>query len=174
MQALTRAGLAHLYFVSIHPFEDGNGRLARVLSEITLAQALGEPSLIVLSSQIKKNRNAYYLALEHKNKTMEVMEWLLCFGNIVLAAQAHSTATIEHLVFKTQLFDQLRGQLNARQEKVFIRLFDADTEGFIGGLSAKNYMAITNTTPATARRDLVNKRTQKRTGDRKATRYWLA
>lgn len=176
LPALTRAGLAHLYFVSIHPFEDGNGRVARALSEVALAQALGEPSLIALSNQIEKNRGAYYLALESNNKAMEITDWLLWFGNIVLAAQAHSTATIEHLVFKTQLFDRLRGQLNARQGKVLVRLFDAGPEGFIGGLSAKNYMTITDTTPATARRDLVdlvNKRALKRTGERKGTRYWL-
>lgn len=176
LPALTRAGLAHLYFVSIHPFEDGNGRLARALSEVALAQALGAPSLIALSNQIEKNRGAYYLALENNNKAMDVTEWLLWFGNIVLAAQAHSTATIEHLIFKTQLFDRLRGKLNARQEKVLIRLFDAGPEGFIGGLSAKNYMTITGTTPATARRDLVDlvsKYALRRTGERKGTRYWL-
>ena len=107
---------------------------------------------------------------------MDVTEWLLWFGNIVLAAQAHSTATIEHLIFKMQLFDRLRGQLNTRQEKVLVRLFDAGPEGFIGGLSAKDYMTITDTTPATARRDLVdlvNKHALKRTGERKGTRYWL-
>lgn len=176
LPALTRAGLAHLYFVSIHPFEDGNGRLARALSEVALAQALREPSLIALSNQIEKTRNAYYLALENSNKTMEVTEWLLWFGNTVLAAQTHSIATIEHLVSKTQLFDRLRGKLNARQEKVLVRLFDAGPEGFIGGLSAKNYMTITGTTPATARRDLVDlvsKQALHRTGERKGTRYWL-
>lgn len=176
LPALTRAGLAHLYFVSVHPFEDGNGRLARALSEIVLAQALGEPSLIALSNQIERNRNAYYLVLENNNKTMEVTEWLLWFGNTVLAAQTHSIATIEHLVSKTHLFDRLRGKLNARQEKVLIRLFDAGPEGFIGGLSAKNYMTITGTTPATARRDLVDlvsKHALRRTGERKGTRYWL-
>lgn len=176
LPALTRAGLAHLYFVSIHPFEDGNGRLARALSEVALAQALREPSLVALSNQIEKNRKAYYLALENNNKTMEVTEWLMWFGNTVLAAQTHSIATIEHLVSKTQLFDRLRGKLNARQEKVLVRLFDAGPQGFTGGLSAKNYMTITGTTPATARRDLVDlvfKHALQRTGERKGTRYWL-
>ena len=137
LPALTRAGLAHLYFVSIHPFEDGNGRLARALSEVALAQALGAPSLIALSNQIEKNRRAYYLALENNNKAMDVTEWLLWFGKIVLAAQAHTTATIEHLIFKTQLFDRLRGQLNDRQEKVLFRLVKAGPEGFNSWLSAK-------------------------------------
>ena len=107
---------------------------------------------------------------------MEITDWLLWFGEAVLAAQAHSIATIEHLVSKTQLFDRLRGQLNARQEKVLIRLFDAGPEGFIGGLSANKYMTITDTTPATARRDLVDlvdKGALRRTGERKGTRYWF-
>ncbi|MBV1866321.1 MAG: Fic family protein [Marinosulfonomonas sp.] len=174
--ALTKAGLAHLYFVSIHPFEDGNGRIARALSEKAMAQALGQPSLLALSRQIRADRTAYYDALEANNKSMDITDWLLWFGGTVLKAKSYSAAMIDHLIAKTRLLDRLRDQLNAHQEKVLIRMFDAGPGGFTGGLSAKNYMTITDTAPATARRhlgDLVVKGALVRTGERKGTRYWL-
>ncbi len=176
LPALTKAGLAHLYFVSIHPFEDGNGRIARALSEKVLAQALDQPSLLALSRQIRADRSAYYNALEANNKTMDVMGWLVWFAETVLKAQSYSAAMIDHLIAKTRMLDRLRGQLNAHQEKVLIRMYDAGPGGFTGGLSAKNYMTITDTAPATARRhlgDLVAKGALVRTGERKGTRYWL-
>ena len=177
LPALTKAGLVHLYFVCIHPFEDGNGRIARALSEKALAQALGQPSLLALSRQIEKQRKGYYDALEANNKSLDVTEWLVWFAETALAAQEYSIALIDHLIAKTRMLDRLRGQLNARQEKALIRMFDAGPEGFIGGLSAKNYISITGTTPATARRDLgdlVTKGALTRTGERRGTRYWLA
>lgn len=176
LPALTKAGLIHLYFVSIHPFEDGNGRVARALSEKILAQAIGAPNLIALSRQIEKNRGAYYVQLEANNKVMEVTDWLRWFAETVLKAQEYSMAMIEHLIAKTKLLDRMRGELNARQEKAVIRIYDAGPDGFEGGLSAKNYMSITDAAPATARRDLgdlVVKGVLRRTGDLKVTRYWL-
>ena len=80
MPALTRAGLAHLYFVTIHPFEDGNGRIGRALAEKSLAQNLGHPSLIALSFTIERKRKEYYSALEDSNKDMEVTGWLTYFA----------------------------------------------------------------------------------------------
>lgn len=176
LPALTRAALTHLYFVTIHPFEDGNGRMARALTEKTLAQSLGQPSLIALSAEIECHRKPYYAALEASNRTLDCTAWLTYFGQTILDAQARSQKIIETLIAKTQLFDRLRDQLNERQAKVLLRLFDAEPEGSIGGLSAKNYMTITQASPATARRDLVDlvrKQALRRTGDKKATRYWL-
>lgn len=176
LPALTKAALAHLYFVTIHPFEDGNGRIARALSEKVLAQALGQPSLLALSRQIEAQRKGYYEALHASNTSLEVTEWLLWFAQTALDAQAYSIAMIAHLISKTKVMDRLRGQLNPRQEKALIRMFDAGPEGFLGGLSAKNYISITGTTTPTATRDLgdlVAKGALKRTGERKATRYWL-
>ncbi|MGR3622380.1 Fic family protein [Pseudophaeobacter sp.] len=174
--ALAKAGLTHLYFVSIHPFEDGNGRIARALSEHVFASSLGQPSLIALSYQIEKERNAYYDALEANNKTMEVTPWLIWFAETALKAQAYSIALIDHIIAKTQTLDRLRGKINPRQEKALLRLFDAGPEGFIGGLSAKNYISITGATTVTTTRDLndlVAKSALTKTGERKGTRYWL-
>tara|TARA_B100000780_G_scaffold141378_1_gene98980 strand:+ start:240 stop:1331 length:1092 start_codon:yes stop_codon:yes gene_type:complete len=173
---LTKAGLAHLYFVSIHPYEDGNGRIARAICEKTLAQALGQPSLIALSHQIEKYRKSYYDQLEANNKSLKITDWLAWFAQTILAAQDHSIALIAHLIAKAKMMVRLRGTLNPRQEKALTRMFDTGPDGFEGGLSAKNYMTITDTAPATARRDLgdlVTKGALTRTGERRGTRYWL-
>ncbi len=80
LPALTRAGIAHLYFVCIHPFEDGNGRIGRALAEKSLAQSLGHPSLIALAYTIERKRKDYYAALERSNKDNEITEWLTYFA----------------------------------------------------------------------------------------------
>ncbi|MDG1431555.1 MAG: DUF4172 domain-containing protein [Paracoccaceae bacterium] len=173
---LAKAGLAHLYFVSIHPFEDGNGRIGRAISEHCLSNALGQPSLLALARQIERDRKGYYDALESNNKTMDIGAWLLWFAQTTLDAQAYSIALVDHIIAKTRMLDRLRGQINSRQERALIRMFEAGPEGFIGGLSAKNYMTITGaTTPTTTRdlNDLVAKNALFKTGERKSTRYWL-
>jgi Fic family protein len=173
---LTRAGLAHLWFVCIHPFEDGNGRIARAISELALSQALGRPTLIALSHTIEKQRKAYYRALEDNNKEPEITDWLTWFAETILAAQERSQALIDFTIEKTKLLDRLSGQLNDRQMKVLLRMFREGPDGFEGGLSAENYLSITGTSRATATRDLADL-TEKgaliRTGQLKATRYFL-
>ena len=176
LPALGKAALAQLYFVSIHPFKDGNGRLGRALSEKVLAQALEQPSLLALSRQIEKKRKGYYDALAANNREMDVTDWVEWFAQTALEAQRYSMDWVEWVIAKTRLLDRLREQINARQRKVLLRLFEAGPEGFIGGLSAANYRAITGAPPATARRDLsdlVDKGALSRTGEKKGTRYWL-
>jgi Fic family protein len=173
---LTRAGIAHLYFVCIHPFEDGNGRIGRAVIEKALAECLGEPSMIALSKTIEKGRKAYYQALERNNKDMEITDWLVYFAETVLNAQNQSLRMIDFLIEKTKLYDRVRGQLNRRQEKVIERMFREGLEGFKGGLSAENYLSITRTSRATATRDLtslVEKGVFTKTGVLKGTRYHL-
>ena len=174
---LTRAGLCHLYFVSIHPFEDGNGRLARALAEKCLAEGLGHPVLIALSATIHRGRKTYYEMLERANKRNEVTEWLEYFAEAILAAQAEAQTWVEFLIEKTRLFDRLRGLLNERQEKVLLRMTREGPTGFQGGLSAENYLAITGASRATATRDLqelVEMGALVRSGRLKGTRYRLA
>jgi Fic family protein len=176
LPALTRAGLAHLYFVSIHPYEDGNGRIARALSEKALAQAAGQPSLLALSHVIQRRRAAYYAALEANNKAMEVSAWLRDFAETVLEAQAYTQRLIDFLIAKAKLYDRVRGLLNERQELAVARMFRAGPEGFEGGLSAANYISITATSRATATRDLadlVEKGVLRAKGTLKSTRYEL-
>jgi Fic family protein len=176
LPALTRAGIAHLYFVCIHPFEDGNGRIGRGMAEKALAQSLGQPSLIALSYTIQAHRKAYYDALERNNKDNGIDDWLAYFSETILTAQEYTQQSVEFLIAKTRLYDKVRGTLNARQEKVLARIFREGVEGFKGGLSAEKYISITGTPRATATRDLhdlVEKGVLLRTGERKSTRYWL-
>lgn len=176
MPALARAAIAHLYFVSIHPFEDGNGRIARALAEKALAQALGQPTLIALSSLIERDKKRYYNMLEKANKKNEVTQWVSYFANVILQAQSQTLRQVEFLIAKTKFFDRFRGQFNERQEKVILRLFEAGIDGFEGGLSASNYRAITGATTATTTRDLhdlTQKQALTKTGELKHTRYFL-
>lgn len=174
---LTRAGLVHLYFVSIHPFEDGNGRIARALCEKALSQCLGQPTLLAISAAIQKNKKAYYDALEANNKQLHVTDWLVYFGQTILAAHTTTKQLVQFLIEKAKLFDRLRGQLNARQEKALLRLFREGPDGFKGGMSSANYQAITKASAPTATRDLadlVSKDVLRKTGDKRGARYWLA
>jgi Fic family protein len=177
LPALTRAGISHLYFESIHPFEDGNGRIGRAISEKALAQALGRPALTSLAATILIRRKAYYRALEQANKANEITPWLSWFAGIALEAQARTAARVEFLIDKTRLLDRLRGQLSPRQEKALLRMLHEGPEGFKGGLSASNYASITGASPATTTRDLadlVAKGALLRTGERRHARYTVA
>lgn len=176
LSALTRAGLAHLHFVHIHPFEDGNGRIARALAEKALAESLGGPSVIGLSRMIRERRRAYYNRLGDAGRSLEITEWLVWFAETILAAQTWSERRVIRSIEQTQLFDRLRGQLNERQEKVLVRMFRAEPDGFKGGLSAGNYQRIAGAAASSATRDLadlVRKGALRRTGERRHTRYWL-
>jgi Fic family protein len=176
LPALTRAGLVHLYFVCVHPFEDGNGRIGRALAEKSLAQNLGHPSLIALAYTIERKRKDYYAALEHNNKNMEVTDWLQYFAETVIEAQSTTIRRVDFYVAKAKFYERLRGQLGERQAKVIARMFKEGIDGFKGGLSAENYIAITGTSRATATRDLqdlVEKNALTKTGDLRHTRYFL-
>jgi Fic family protein len=177
LAALTRAGIAHLYFESIHPFEDGNGRIGRAIAEKALAQSFGQPTLIALAATILSRRKAYYTALEAANQGNEVTAWLLWFAGIAIEAQRRTTARVEFLIEKTRLLDRLHGQFNARQEKALLRMLREGPEGFKGGLSAGNYVTISGASPATATRDLadlVEKGALLRVGERRHARYHIA
>lgn len=177
LPTLTRAGTAHLYFVSIHPFEDGNGRIGRAIAEKALAQSLGQPTLTALAATILIRRRAYYAALEAANKNNQIAKWLSWFAATTLEAQQRTIARVEFLIDKTRLLDGLRGQMNDRQEKALHRMLREGPEGFTGGLSAGNYATITGASPATATRDLadmVTKGALLREGELRHARYYVA
>jgi Fic family protein len=173
---LTRAGVAHLYFESIHPFEDGNGRIGRAISEKALAQRSDQSTPTALAETMLVRRKEYYAALEAANSSNEITPWLRWFAGVCIEAQRRSLAHVDFLVDKTRLLDRLRGALNARQEKALLRMMREGPKGFAGGLSAANYMRISGASPATATRDLgdlVEKQALVRTGERRHARYWL-
>jgi Fic family protein len=177
LPAITRAGIAHLYFVTIHPFEDGNGRVGRAVAEKALAQTLGRPTLLALADAIKRRQKDYCRALQAASLTNEITPWLTWFADTVVEAQQSTQARAEFLIEKTKLLDRLRGQLNPRQEKALLRMLEEGPEGFKGGMSADKYIRLTETSRATATRDLqdlVEKGALIRRGELRYTRYYLA
>ncbi|MEO0400601.1 MAG: Fic family protein [Pseudomonadota bacterium] len=176
LPALERAGVAHLWFECIHPFEDGNGRIGRAIAEKALSQGRQRPIFTSLAGVLLKKRKAYYDRLQAASRSLNANQWLNWFADIAIEAQNRSQQHVEFLLAKTKLIDRLKGQLNDRQEKALLRMFAEGVDGFKGGLSAKNYMTITDAPTATTTRDLadlVKKGALKREGERKSTRYFL-
>jgi Fic family protein len=153
-KAPVRSAVAHLYFESIHPFEDGNGRIGRALSEKVLSQGLGRPALLSLSRAIEAKRRDYYDAPKEGQQSNEVTPWMTWFVNIVLEAQTQAEEQIDFTLKKTRLFDRFRDQLNDWQIQILRRMLEESPDGFEGGMSAKKYMTITGASKATATRDL--------------------
>lgn len=152
--AAVRSAIAHLYFETIHPFEDGNGRIGRAIAEKALLQSVGYPLLISLSASIEDDRKGYYEALKLGQRSNEVTEWLCYFIEVILNALDNSAKIIGFTIKKTQLFDAFKDQMNDRQEKVLRKMLESAIEEFEGGMSAKKYMNITKASKATATRDI--------------------
>jgi len=152
--APVRSAIAHLYFESIHPFEDGNGRIGRALSEKALSQGLGRPALLSLSRSIEADRTGYYNALKQAQRSMDITGWIDWFIRMLLGSQKQAEAEMEFTLKKTRLFDRIGNLLNKRQEKVVRRMLKEGPSGFDGGMSAKKYMTIAKATKPTATRDL--------------------
>lgn len=157
LDGVIRSALAHLYFVTIHPFDDGNGRLARAIADMALAQDEKTPGRFYsISAQTMKERSAYYEALEKTQKgDLDCTEWLLwflgCFERSVEAAMR----TARSAAFKGIFWDAFREQtLSEHQRKAVNRLLDAGKGGFEGGLSTRKYMGMTRVSRATAWRDI--------------------
>jgi Fic family protein len=148
------AGLAHLWFVTIHPFDDGNGRIARALADMALARSEHSPQRFYsLSAQIRQERNDYYEILERTQKgTMDVtpwMEWFLgCLGRAIDGAQVTLSTVLE----KARFWDRIKNvQLNDRQRLVINRLLD----GFEGKLTTSKYAKVAMCSQDTAHRDIL-------------------
>jgi Fic family protein len=153
-KAPVRSAIAHLYFESIHPFEDGNGRIGRAIAEKALSQTLGRPVLLSLSRTIDADKKSYYQALKNGQKSNNITTWVKYFVQTLLLAQKQTGQLIDFSLKKTKFFDHFRDRLNERQLKVIKRMFDAGPEGFEGGMNASKYVIIVKTSKATATRDL--------------------
>ena len=143
LPALTRAGVTHLYFESIHPFEDGNGRLGRAAPKC-LAQNLGQPSLIALAAAILARRAGCYDALQAANKDNAITDGLAWFARIAIEAQRRTIALIEFLIDKT---NRLRGQFNDRQPKARLRMFREGSKGLPRRINCGKYGSIAGASP---------------------------
>ncbi|MNK92068.1 Fic/DOC family protein [compost metagenome] len=177
MPLLIKAGLAHLWFVTLHPFDDGNGRIARAIGDLLLARADGSPQRFYsLSAQIQREHNAYYAILEHTQKQgLDVTEWLAWF-----LATLHRAVDQAHLVLDGVLVRMRYWQrwatepLNDRQARMLNKLLD----GFEGKLTTSKWAAIAKCSPDTALRDitdLVNRKLlNKANAGGRSTSYELA
>lgn len=176
LHPVVRSGIAHLYFETIHPFEDGNGRIGRAIAEKALSQGLGRPALITLSSTIEAKKKDYYAALESAQTSNEITPWLKYFSETALEAQRYAKDQIHFILLKAKFFDRYRGHLNERQSKVIKRMFEAGSAGFEGGMSTHKYTAMTKASKATATRDLqqlTEMGAVVKTGGGHSTRYHL-
>lgn len=152
--ALIRAAVTHLYFESIHPFEDGNGRIGRALCEKAISQALQYPAIISISKVIEARKKVYYSSLERAQKSNEISNWIKYFTSVILEAQDEAESIIDFVIKKTRFFDSYSDRLSERQLKVIRRMLEAGPKGFEGGMNARKYVALTRTSKATATRDL--------------------
>lgn len=153
-KAVVRSAIAHLYFETIHPFEDGNGRIGRAIAEKAMSQTIGSPVMLSLSRTIEANRNDYYKSLQNAQRSNEITPWMEYFIKASLDAQIEAEAQIDFTLKKTRFFDHYKDQLNERQLSVINRMLEEGPKGFEGGMNARKYIGITNTSKATATRDL--------------------
>jgi Fic family protein len=150
---LIKAGLGHLWFVTLHPFDDGNGRIARAIGDLLLARADGSPQRFYsLSAQIQRERKAYYDILERTQKrSMDVTEWLAWFLDALHRAVEQAHSTFDAVLIKAHFWQRWATMtLNERQVKLLHRLLD----GFEGKLTSSKWAAIVKCSPDTALRDI--------------------
>jgi len=151
--ALIKAGLGHLWFVTLHPFDDGNGRIARAVGDLLLARADGNPQRFYsLSAQIQLERKAYYEVLERTQRgTLDVTPWLAWFLATLHRAIEQPLHTLDAVLAKARFWQRWAGTpLNERQVKLLNRLLD----GFEGKLTSSKWAAIAKCSPDTALRDI--------------------
>lgn len=147
------AGLAHLWFVTIHPFEDGNGRIARAIADMALARAEGIPDRFYsMSAQIEADRKTYYQALERQQRqTTNVTNWLRWFLSCLDRAVEAAEETLSAVLYKAQLWESVHASpTNERQRLIINRM----TDGFIGHMTSSKYAKIAKCSPDTALRDI--------------------
>jgi Fic family protein len=151
---IIKAAVAHLYFESIHPFEDGNGRIGRAIAEKALSQGFDNPFMFSISKSIEENRSNYYKELQLAQQRLEITKWIEWFASIIIIAQEDAEKTIQFTIKKMKFFDKYDKIFNDRQKKVINRILEEGVNGFKGGMNAKKYISITDTSKATATRDL--------------------
>ena len=149
-----KAGIAHFWFVTIHPFEDGNGRIARAIADMALARADGvSDRFYSMSTQIEKERKQYYDSLESSQRGhMDITLWLEWFLGCLDRALGQAQENLQTILQKARIWDQInqRGPVNERQHGVINRLLD----GFEGKLTTSKYAKIANCSQDTALRDI--------------------
>ncbi|MEY4969021.1 MAG: hypothetical protein RLZZ261_792 [Bacteroidota bacterium] len=174
--APVRAALVHLYFETLHPYEDGNGRIGRMLAEKALVQTTGFAQPLSLSSSLECHRSEYYRQLELAQRSPSRLEWVRYFVEVVRSAQLRGHDTLDFTVKKLRFYSTFGHLFNSAHEKVIARMFAAGPEGFKGGMSAAKYVSLARVSKATATRhlqELAEMGALIRTGHGRSTRYLL-
>lgn len=159
VDGLARAAIAHVWFETIHPFEDGNGRIGRAIVDMAIAQDHASPlRLYSLSRQLLESRKAYYDALnEAQHGSGDVTAWVTWFAGQLSQACGRTSQVIDTALEKARFWNEHAAiTLNDRQRKVLQRLLNDGDSGFVGGLNAEKYIKLTGASKATATRDLSN------------------
>nr|WP_269078796.1 Fic family protein [Endozoicomonas numazuensis] len=178
---LLRAAISHFWFVTLHPFDDGNARLTRAITDLALAQADAQSiRLYAMSSVILENRKAYYNILEKSQRSdTDITEWLTWFLQMLEETIQVSLTKIDRTLQKTRFWQQFHSAgLSDEQIKVLNRLLDGGDKGFESGISASQYQKVARVSKATATRhlsDLLDKGCiEKLPGGGRSTRYKIA
>jgi len=159
LDGLVRAGLAHVWFELIHPYEDGNGRVGRALLDMALAQDERRSTRFYsMSARLMMKRDDYYSALERASTgSLDLTAWLSWFLDQVEAAMASSEWLVNAVLRKARFWiTHFREEFNERQLKALNRMLDAGPEGFVGGMTNKKYKHLTGASAATVQRDLAD------------------
>lgn len=159
MDGLIRAAMAHFWFVTIHPFDDGNGRVARAIADLAIAQDEGSRlRLYSVSAQISAERNRYYEVLERCQRGGgDISDWLAWMLGCIARAIERSEAQIGKVVFVARFWQRASQlDLSPRQKKVLNRLLEAGPGGFEGGLTTRKYVGMTRASRATAKREIAD------------------
>jgi len=157
IDGIIRAAIVHLWFITIHPFEDGNGRIARAITDMALAQdEKTSKRLYSLSTQIIKNKKSYYDILEKTQKgNGDITDWLIWFLNSYINSIKSSEELIEKSIFISNFFRFHRDtEISQRQLKVIKKLLEDYPDNFGDGITNKKYVSITKVSSETAKRDL--------------------
>ncbi len=179
IDGLARVAIAHLWFETIHPFEDGNGRIGRAIVDMAIAQdSRATVRLYSLSRQLLESRSDYYDALNTAQRgTGDTTDWVVWFAGQISLACERSSDVIDGAIEKARFWAEHADiELNKRQRKVLQRLLDDGDGGFLGGLNAEKYIKITGTSKPSATRDLadlVGAGLLRTTGQGKALRYYV-
>ena len=155
LDPVLKAALAHLWFVTIHPFDDGNGRIARAIADMALARSEQSPQRFYsMSAQIRLERNTYYDVLEATQKGgLDVTAWLEWFLACLDRAIAGAEAALSGVLHKARFWEAIKDEpLNVRQRTVINRLLD----GFEGKLTSSKWATLAKTSPDTALRDITD------------------
>ncbi len=181
LDPLLRAAITHFWFITLHPFDDGNGRIARALTDLALAQADAQAiRLYAMSASILENRTDYYRILEKSQKAdVDITEWIEWFLQTLNSTLQMALSAIDRTLQKSRFWQRFHGEdFSAEQRKVLNRLLDGGERGFEGGISAAQYQAVAKVSKATASRhlsDLLSKGClQKLPGGGRSTRYQIA